>query len=136
MALPLIPIALGAAAGVGGGMLTQGLLSGTKKDSVTYAPQTADVYHAPYETYQPTSLYAPQQTITMPSYQVSLGSSHSPQTMTTKQTARQDVTQDPTYTQPVTYPTQTGATQGISDKTIMIVALIAGLSVVGYGVLS
>ena len=47
MALPLIPVALGAAAGIGGGMLAGGILNDTKKSGVTYAPQNANVYHAP-----------------------------------------------------------------------------------------
>lgn len=137
MALPLIPVALGAAAGIGGGMLAEGILNNTKKSGVTYAPQNANVYHAPYENYQPTTMFAPQQVITMPSYQVSLGSSHSPQTMTTKQTATQDIGQYPTYDQPTTYPSQSssaGSSGGFDSKTMILIALIAAGGIIVYGV--
>lgn len=139
MALPLIPIAVAALAG-GASAGIAGSLLGTKKgDQITYAPQTADVYHSPYETYQPTTLYAPQQTITMPSYQVSIGSSSSPQTMSTRTDATQQVRQQPDYYQPVTYPTQSSSAGSASEgdgKTLVLIALIAAGGLVAYGVLS
>lgn len=139
MALPLIPIAVAALAG-GASAGIAGSLLGTKKgDQITYAPQTADVYHSPYETYQPTTLYAPQQTVTMPSYQVSIGSSSSPQTMSTRTDATQQVRQQPDYYQPVTYPTQSSSAGSASEgdgKTLVLIALIAAGGLVAYGVLS
>lgn len=138
MALPLIPIAVAALAG-GASAGIAGSLLGTKKgDQITYAPQTADVYHSPYETYQPTTLYAPQQTVTMPSYQVSIGSSSSPQTMSTRTDATQQVRQQPDYYQPVTYPTQSSSAGSASEgdgKTLILIALIAAGGLVAYGVL-
>ena len=128
MALPLIPIAVAALAG-GASAGIAGSLLGTKKgDQITYAPQTADVYHSPYETYQPTTLYAPQQTVTMPSYQVSIGSASSPQTMSTRTDATQQVRQQPDYYQPVSYPTQSSSAGSASEgdgKTLILIALIA-----------
>lgn len=138
MALPLIPIAVAALAG-GASAGIAGSLLGTKKgDQITYAPQTADVYHSPYETYQPTTLYAPQQTVTMPSYQVSIGSASSPQTMSTRTDATQQVRQQPDYYQPVTYPTQSSSAGSASEgdgKTLILIALIAAGGLVAYGVL-
>ena len=138
MVLPLIPIAVAALAG-GASAGIAGSLLGTKKgDQITYAPQTADVYHSPYETYQPTTLYAPQQTITMPSYQVSMGSDSSPQTMSTRTDATQQVRQQPEYYQPVTYPNQSSSAGSASEgdgKTMMVIALIAAGGLVAYGVL-
>ena len=138
MVLPLIPIAVAALAG-GASAGIAGSLLGTKKgDQITYAPQTADVYHSPYETYQPTTLYAPQQTITMPSYQVSMGSTSSPQTMSTRTDATQQVRQQPDYYQPVSYPTQSSSAGSASEgdgKTLILIALIAAGGLVAYGVL-
>ncbi len=138
MALPLIPIAVAALAG-GASAGIAGSLLGTKKgDQITYAPQTADVYHSPYETYQPTTLYAPQQTVTMPSYQVSIGSASSPQTMSTRTDATQQVRQQPDYYQPVSYPTQSSSAGSASEgdgKTLILIALIAAGGLVAYGVL-
>lgn len=139
MALPLIPIAIAALAGGAGAGVAGSLLGGTKKgDQITYAPQTADVYHSPYETYQPTTLYAPQQTITMPSYQVSMGSTSSPQSMSTRTDATQQVRQQPEYYQPVTYPRQesSAGTAAGDGKTMILIALIAAGGLVAYGVLS
>ena len=139
MALPLIPIAVAAMAGGASAGIAGTLLGGTKKgDQITYAPQTADVYHAPYETYQPTTLYAPQQTVTMPSYQVSMGSASSPQTMSTRTDATQQVRQQPEYYQPVTYPKQSSSAGTASEgdgKTLVLIALIAAGGLVAYGVL-
>ena len=138
MVLPLIPIAVAALAGGASAGIASSLLGTKKGDQITYAPQTADVYHSPYETYQPTTLYAPQQTITMPSYQVSIGSASSPQTMSTRTDATQQVRQQPEYYQPVTYPTQSSSAGSASEgdgKTMMIIALIAAGGLVAYGVL-
>ncbi|MCC7570554.1 hypothetical protein KO465_04360 [Candidatus Micrarchaeota archaeon] len=142
MAIPLIPIA----AGVGAGMLGQGLLSaftGEKKPStsVSTSTQTADVYHAPFEQYQPTTLYAPQQSIVYPSYQIAIDSPHATQRSDVAQTPSQDIRQYPYYEQPVSYPQQTGSAggdggAGISNTTILLVALIAAGGLVAYGVLS
>lgn len=139
MVLPLVPVAIGAAAGIGGGMLAEGLLhSGdTKKGTtITNAQQYANTYHQPFETYQPTTLYAPQQQITMPSYLVSIGSSQSPQSNTTRQNATQDISQYPTYDQPTTYPNQSNSagSSGFDSTTMLIVALIAAGGLVAYGV--
>lgn len=144
MVLPLIPIA----AGIGAGMLGQGLLSaftGDKKPSISTttstSTQSADVYHAPYEQYQPTTLYAPQQSIVYPQYQIAIESPKSSQKMSTQQTPSQEVQQYPIYDQPTQYPQQSSeltgqAGGGISNQTIMIVALIAAGGLVAYGVLS
>jgi len=138
MVLPLIPIAVAALAGGASAGIASGLLGTKKGDQITYAPQTADVYHSPYETYQPTTLYAPQQTITMPSYQVSMGSDSSPQTMSTRTDATQQVRQQPEYYQPVTYPKQSSSAGTASEgdgKTLVLIALIAAGGLVAYGVL-
>ncbi|MFA5526725.1 MAG: hypothetical protein WC992_07865 [Acholeplasmataceae bacterium] len=143
MAIPLIPIA----AGVGAGMLGQGLLSifdGDKKPSIstttTTSHQESNVYHAPFEQYQPTTLYAPQQSIVYPQYQIAIDSPKASQKLDTSQTPTQDIRQYPIYDQPTTYPQQaaemTGAAgAGISNQTIMLVALIAAGGLVAYGVL-
>lgn len=140
MALPLIPIAIAALAGGAGAGVAGGLLgSGKKGDHITDSRQFANVYHQPYEQYQPTTLFAPQQTITMPSYQVSLGSDRSPQSMSTRTDATQQIRQEPQYYQPVTYPRQDNRAGGESEgdgKTIIFVALIAAAGLIGYGVLS
>jgi hypothetical protein len=139
MVLPLVPIAVAALAGGASAGIAGSLFGSKKGDQITYAPQTADVYHSPYETYQPTTLYAPQQTITMPSYQVSMGSASSPQTMSTRTDATQQVRQQPEYYQPVTYPRQESSAGTASEgdgKTMMIIALIAAGGLVAYGVLS
>ena len=145
MVLPLIPIA----AGIGAGMLGQGILgflSADKKPSISTttstSTQSSNVYHAPYEQYQPTTLYAPQQSVVYPSYQVSIESPGSNQESVVKQSAKQDTKQYPTYDQPVNYPTQASTPTttgqvgaGISSETIMVVALIAAGGLVAYGVL-
>lgn len=143
MAIPLIPIA----AGVGAGMLGQGLLSavtGEKKPSVSTttstSTSTADVYHAPYEQYQPTTLYAPQQSIVYPQYQIAIESPQARQTMDTTQRPSQDIRQYPVYEQPVQYPQVSseagaGTGGGIDSRTILLVSLIAAGGLVAYGVL-
>lgn len=50
MALPLLPLAVGAATGIGGAAIG-GLMGGGKKESTTI--------HEPYSYYAPTQMYAP-----------------------------------------------------------------------------
>jgi len=146
MVLPIIPI-LG---GVGAGMIGQGLLSafaGEKKPAVltptAKSLQTSDVYHSPFERYQPSTVFAPQQTITMPSYQIQIESPKAKQELKATTNATQEISQTPNYNQPTTYPTLTSTptasasnTAGIDNSTIILVALIAAGGVVAYGVLS
>ena len=136
MALPLIPIAVAALAGGGATAVVSSLMGGKKGDNTTYAPQTADVYHQPYETYQPVQMYAPQQQITMPQYQVSIGSEGS-QSMSTKQDAKQTSSQEPSWRQPTTYPTQTSSagSSGLDTSSMMLIALIAAGGLIAYGVI-
>ena len=136
MALPLIPIAVAALAGGGATAAVSSLFGGKKGDTTTYAPQTSDVYHQPYETYQPVQMYAPQQQITMPQYQVSIGSEGS-QSMSTKQDAKQTTSQQPSWRQPTTYPTQSSSagSSGLDTSSMMLIALIAAGGLIAYGVI-
>ena len=137
MALPLIPIAIAALAGGGATAAVSSLMGGKKGDNITYAPQSSDVYHQPYETYQPVQMYAPQQQITMPQYQVSIGSEGS-QTMSTKQDAKQTTSQQPSWRQPTTYPVQSssaGSSSALDTSSMMLIALIAAGGLIAYGVI-
>lgn len=137
MALPLaIPVLAGAAGALG----ITSVLGGGKKpfiavDSSTYSPQYQNEYHQPYETFEPVNVWAPQQTITMPSYQVAVYSPGSHQASSQETKADQKVNTTPYWYQPST-TSQEGATgAGISNEALILIALIGAGAIIAYGVL-
>jgi len=118
MPLPLIPIAIAAAAGIG---LEKGLSSlfddagdvGTKKGGLM------NEFHEPYENYSPTITDMRQ--VQLPDYQVQIDSPFGSQDMTKKQSMEPDIS------------------AGISQTEGTNMPLLVGLGVVGvivYGVVT
>ena len=137
MALPLaIPVLAGAAGALG---LTSVLGGGKKSlievDSSTYSPQYQNEYHQPYETFQPVTVWSPQQTITMPSYQVSMYSPGSHQASSQETKADQKVDTTPYWYQPSTTSQEGSTGAGISNESLILIALIGAGAIVAYGVL-
>jgi len=117
MVLPLIPIVIGAVAGMGvekgftslfGG---SGGVSGTKKGGI------ANVYHEPYEQYAPTITDMRQ--VQLPDYQIQVDSPFARQDMTKKQSMEPEISGG------------ASAESGINPTTLM---LIAAGGLVVYGV--
>lgn len=134
MVLPLIPIA---AAGVGGG-LAGGLIAsvfgaGGKKEQAVGAKEI----HAPYETFQPTTVDARSiSQVYSPTaiYQIEspYAQARSATDVTSKAVSRADA--DPKFWQPQAAPTATaGITEGVD---LTQIALIGGLALIGYGVVT
>ena len=137
MALPLaIPVLAGAAGALG---LTTVFGGGKKSlievDSSTYSPQYQNEYHQPYETFEPVTVWAPQQTITMPSYQVSMNSPGSHQASSQETKADQKVDTTPYWYQPSTTSQEGSTGAGISNESLILIALIGAGAIVAYGVL-
>lgn len=129
-----VPVAAGAA-GVAGGLLLGGL---TKKEaSITTSTSQQNVYHSPYENYQPSVQYAP---VSSYAHQGATTIINSPNTVGSKQATAQ--TSNPQYDASWTTPTTTspsnttgsGAGSLLGNVDFTMIAIIAAVAVVGYAV--
>ena len=138
MALPLIPIAVGIAGTAIGGAVGS-MFGGSKKEEHITTTQTyGQVYHSPYETFAPQIQYAPQTgyAYTGPTYIIdSPGATSKKETLLTQESSP---AQAGTWDVPQSYETSPTVSpgSGIDSQTIMIVAALAAVAVVGYGLVS
>ena len=129
-----VPVATGALGAVGGFALS----ALTKKEaSVTTSTSQQNVYHSPYENYQPSVQYAP---VSSYAYQGATTIINSPNTVGSKQATAQ--TSNPQYDASWTTPTTTspsnttgsGAGSLLGNVDFTTIAIIAAVAVVGYAV--
>lgn len=142
MVLPLIPLAAGAAVGVGGAVLG-GMFAG-KKETVsnvsTYSPTYGQVYHAPGETYAPQIQYAPQYgyAYTGPTYIIdSPGASSKKETLLSQSSSP---AQSGEWDVPQSYETSPnispGSSEGLNSETLLMLGLLAVAGIIGYGLVT
>lgn len=132
------PIVAAGALGVAGGALGSAAL--TKKEaSVTDSHNQQNVYHQPYENYQPSVQYAPVTTYSYQGAQYIINSPNSTQTPKQAVAVTSNPTQTPTYTneQPYSPTSSTGSGAGslFGDMDWTTLAIIGAVAVVGYAVL-
>ena len=138
MVLPLLPIAVGIAGTAIGGAVGS-MFGGSKKEEHITTTQTyGQVYHSPYETFAPQIQYAPQTgyAYTGATYIIdSPGATSKKETLLTQESSP---AQAGTWDVPQSYETRPtiSSGSGIDSQTIMIVAALAAVAVVGYGLVS
>ena len=130
MVLPLIPIALaGIGGGAAGGIIASVFGGGGKK------AQTVGEYHAPYETYQPSTatttstsrIYSPSQIIQIESPGATISKKDE---FVSEATAKGEAS-------PMMYQPMTGPTAGITEGTDLTkIAMIGGAALIGYGIVT
>ena len=140
MVAPLIPVAIGLGGAALGGAGIASFFSDSKKServassnsvfaetapfsvsSQTYSP------HSPYEQYSQAVQYAPVTTIQYPDYAINI---HSPEAVAT---TKKEMTVDSRPSQ--SYRAEQGQTQ-TSGTDLTMIALIAGVALVAYGVVT
>lgn len=138
MALPLLPIL----AGIGGtalGGAVGSMFGGSKKEEHITTTQTyGQVYHSPYETFAPQIQYAPQTgyAYTGATYIIdSPGATSKKETLLTQESSP---AQAGTWDVPQTYETSPTVAPGagIDNQTIIIVAALAAVGIIGFGLVS
>lgn len=140
MVAPLIPVAIGLGGAALGGAGIMSFFSDSKKSekavssnsvfaetapfsvsSQTYSP------HSPYEQYSQAVQYAPVTTIQYPDYAINI---HSPEAVAT---TKKEMSVDSRPSQ--SYRAEQGQTQ-TSGTDLTMIALIAGVALVAYGVVT
>lgn len=128
MAIPLIPIAAGVVGATSGIGISSLLGLGKKGDTIT----TTTTQHAPYETYAPQTQYAP---VTSYAYQGATYIISSPGAESKKAQAVEQ-TSAPSQAGSWEVPQMSGTSMGLDSSTLLILGIIAGVAVIGYGVVS
>jgi len=135
MVLPLIPVvaAVGASGVAAGALAAVGLSK--KEASIVDSHNQQNVYHQPYENYQPQIGYAPVTTYSYQGAQYMINSPNSTQTPKQATSVTSDPSQSGSWTtdQPYSASSATGNSAGI-DWTLL--AIIAAVGLVGYGFVS
>ncbi len=140
MVLPLLPLAVAGLAGTVGGMGLSQVLGGTKKEgaSVTTTTTYGQVYHATGEVYSPQMQYAPQ---TGYSYTGATYIINSPYASSKKSSALEQTSQpaqEGYWEVPQEYTTspQVSAGSGLDTKTLLLIAGLGVVGIIGFGLVS
>ena len=136
MVVPLITVVAGLAGAVGGMGLSQFIGGGKKESSTTTTTTYGQVYHAPGEVYSPQVQYAPQ---TGYSYVGATYIIDSPYASNKKSSALSQTSrpqQEGSWEVPQTYETSPQVSPGIDAKTLMIIAGIGAVAIIGFGMVS
>jgi hypothetical protein len=136
--LPLLPIAAGIAGTALGGAVGS-LFGGSKKEeSITTTNTYGQVYHSPYETFAPQIQYAPQSGYAYTGATYIINSPNATSKKETLLSQESSPAQAGTWDVPQTYETkpEVSTGTGIDNQTIMIVAALAAVGIIGFGLVS
>ena len=142
MVAPLVVAGIAATAAMSGigGTILGGMFGGTKKEqSITTTNTYGQVYHSPYETYAPQIQYAPQYGYSYvgATYQINSPGAESKKSASVEQSSTPS--QQGTWDIPSTYETSPSVTSGgglLDNNTLVILAIIGGVGIIGYGLVS
>lgn len=142
MVAPLIVAGVAATAALSGigGTILGGLFGGTKKEEhITTTNTYGQVYHAPGETYAPQIQYAPQYgyAYTGATYIINSPEASSKKSASVAQTSYPS--QEGSWDVPQSYETSPSVTSGggiLDNNTLIILAIIGGVGIIGYGLVS
>lgn len=138
MALPLLPILVGIGGTALGGAVGS-MFGGSKKEEHITTTQTyGQVYHSPYETFAPQIQYAPQTGYAYTGATYIIDSPRATSKKETLLTQESSPAQAGTWDVPQTYETSPTVAPGagIDNQTIMIVAALAAVGIIGFGLVS
>mgnify|MGYP000889453548 FL=1 len=135
MPVPLLAVGAGIA-GTAAGAAVGSLFGGSKKEgNITSTTTYGQVYHQPYETFAPQIQYAPQTGYAYTGATYIINSPYATSKKDTALTQTSSPAQAGTWDVPQTYETSpkvdTGT--GIDNTTIMVVAALGAVAVIGYG---
>lgn len=138
MPVPLVALAAGIAGTAVGGAVGS-LFGGTKKEeTITTTTTYGQVYHAPGEIYAPQIQYSPQTgySYTGATYIINSPSAISKKSSTLEQSSTP--TQTGSWDVPQSYETSPEVSSGtfFDKNTLILVAVIGAVAVVGYGLVS
>lgn len=142
MVAPLLVAGVAATAALSGigGTILGGLVGGTKKEqSITTTNTYGQVYHAPGETYAPQIQYAPQYGYSYvgATYQINSPNAESKKSASVEQSS--SPSQQGSWDVPQSYETSPSVTSGggiLDNNTLIILAIIGGVGIIGYGLVA
>lgn len=142
MVAPLVVAGIAATAAMSGigGTILGGLFGGTKKEEhITETNTYGQVYHAPGEVYSPQIQYAPQYGYSYvgATYQINSPDASSKKSASVNQTSTPS--QEGLWEVPQSYETSPQVTSGgglLDNNTLIILAIVGGVGIIGYGLVS